>query len=158
MQIGVTYTTRPARPEREDKDMRNVSQDEFQKLVANGALVEHAQFASHWYGTAKAELDAARELGPVLLNLELDGCRQVKALYPDATTVFLAPSSIAVLEERIRSRGDYSQSDIDQRLARAQADWGQSTWFEQQVTNPDGHPELAASELSHILDGKTGNR
>ncbi len=157
LQIGVTYTTRPPRPEREDKDMRHVSADKFQQLVAQGALVEHAEFANNWYGTGRAELETARSRGSVLLNLEIDGCRQVKAAYPDATTVFLAPASLEVLEERLRRRSDYNATEVTQRLARAKADWAQAGWFEHLVENPEGHPEAAAATLAGILDGKPRN-
>jgi guanylate kinase len=151
LKVGVTYTTRPARPEREDKDMRNISQDEFQRLLTADALVEHVEFAGHLYGTARAELETSREHGPVLLNLELVGCRQVKEKYPDAITIFLAPSSLEVLEKRIRERGDYDENDIVKRLARASADWSQAAWFEHQIVNPDGHPEVAAQALVACL-------
>jgi guanylate kinase len=155
--VGVTYTTRPARPDREDKDMRNVTTYDFHQLIASGALVEHAEFAGHLYGTAKAELDAALERGPVLLNLEIDGCRQVKASYPEATTIFLAPESVDVLESRLRSRADYDEADVARRLARARADLAQAGWFEHRVVNPEGQPEAAAAALAAILDGKPKN-
>ena len=154
LKVGVTYTTRPPRPEREDKDMCNVSLDEFQHLLDTDALVEHAEFAGHLYGTTRAELEARRERGSVLLNLELVGCKQVKERYPDAITIFLAPSSLEVLKKRIRERGDYDENDIAQRLARASADWSQAGWFDHQIINPDGHPEVAAHALATFLDEK----
>ncbi len=157
IQVGVTYTTRPPRPDREDKDMRNVSAEEFQQLVASDALVEHAEFAGHLYGTARTDLDAALERGPVLLNLEIEGCRQVKAAYPDAATVFLSPASLEVLEARLRTRADYDAADVARRLARAGADWAQAAWFDHRVENPEGSPETAAAGLAAILDGKAGN-
>lgn len=157
IRVGVTYTTRSARPDREDKDMRNVTAEEFQGLLSSGALAEHAEFAGHLYGTSRADLDAALERGPVLLNLEIEGCRQVKAAYPDAAAIFLAPESTDVLESRLRSRADYDEADVARRLARAKADWAQAGWFDYQVENPEGHPEAAAADLAAILDGKPGN-
>lgn len=157
LQVGVTFTTRPPRPEREDKDMRHVSGAEFQHLVESNQLVEHAEFAGHSYGTSRPDLDRALANGPVLLNLEIDGCRQVKAAYPQATTIFLAPESLEVLAARLHQRADYDAADVTRRLGRAKADWAQADWFERRVLNPAGRPEEAAMSLAAILDGKPGN-
>lgn len=157
LQVGVTFTTRPPRPEREDKDMRHVSAEEFGQLVGSGQLVEHAEFAGHSYGTSRPDLDRALRSGPVLLNLEIEGCRQVKAAYPEAQTVFLAPESPEVLAERLAQREDYDAADVARRLERARVDWAQANWFQHHVLNPRGRPEAAAQALADILDGNRAN-
>lgn len=150
--IGVTYTTRPPRHEiTEDKDMRYVSDEEFKKLIADNLLIEHAEFAGHWYGTARQPLEQALQSESVLLNLELDGTMQVKKLYPEAITIFLHPGSIEILEERLKKREDYNPQETSQRLERARADWQHISWFEHQVINRDGHPELAAQEIAELI-------
>lgn len=152
LQVGVTYTTRPDRQEgAEDKEMRYVSAEEFKKLIDQGALIEYASFAQHWYGTAKQPLEEALHRGPVMLNLELIGAKQVKQLYPQAVTIFLHPGSLAVLEARLKTRPDYNPAAAAQRLQRAQQDWQEINWFDQQIVNPLGHPEQAAQALADLI-------
>lgn len=153
VQVGVTYTTRPDRQEgNEDKDMRHISVEDFKKLIKEGGLIEYATFANNWYGTAKQPLEDALQKGPVILNLELDGTKQVKQLYPQAITIFLHPGSLSILEERLKARQDYNPTSTAQRLQRAQQDWQSINWFDKQIINPPGHPEQAAQAIAKLLD------
>lgn len=152
LQVGVTYTTRPDRQEgSEDKDMRHVSAEQFKKLMDEGELIEYASFADNWYGTAKQPLEEALQRGPVILNLELAGTKQVKQLYPQAITIFLHPGSLAVLEKRLKARPDYNPKIAAGRLRRAQEDWQAIGWFDWQIINHQGHPEQAAQAIAELI-------
>ena len=92
----------------------------FERALAEDALLEHATYVGDHYGTPAAAVDEALEAGrDVILEIELDGARQVKAKRPDAVMLFLAPPSLAELEHRLRGRGTDSEAKIQKRLARA---------------------------------------
>ncbi|MDT4970457.1 MAG: guanylate kinase, partial [Pseudonocardiales bacterium] len=104
--VSVSCTTRRPRPgERDGVEYRFVSREQFAGLVAAGELLEHAEFAGNLYGTPKAPvLERLAAGSPTLLEIELQGARQVKASMPDANLVFLTPPSWAELERRLAGR------------------------------------------------------
>lgn len=94
--------------------------EHFEQLIARDALLEHAEYVGDYYGTPAAPVDAALDAGiDVLLEIELDGARQVKVKRPDAVMLFIAPPSLVELERRLRGRGTDSEAKIQRRLARA---------------------------------------
>ncbi len=116
--FSVSATTRQPRPgEVDDYHYRFVTHSEFEDMIANGELLEWAEYNNHLYGTPIGPIDEANAEGrDVLLDIEIQGARQVRQAKPDATMIFIAAPSIDELENRLRLRGDTSEEDIVDRL------------------------------------------
>lgn len=119
--FSVSATTRSPRPgECDGEDYWFVDQEAFTELVANGGMLEWAEYGGYRYGTPRTPVVETLTGGThVILDIENDGAHQVKEAYPAATLVFLMPPSRAELEQRLRSRGDTAEHDIARRLAVA---------------------------------------
>jgi guanylate kinase len=156
LKFSVSYTTRPKRPaERHGTDYFFVSQDEFDRMVEQDAFLEHARVFDHWYGTGKEHVDALLEAGfSVLLEIDWQGARQVRAQAPDAATIFVLPPSVAELERRLRGRATDSEETIARRLRDALSDIGHWSEFAYAVVNDD--IDLAADALAAIAAGHGG--
>lgn len=148
---SVSATTRARRPaEREGVDYRFVARGEFERMIAAGDLLEHAEYVGDLYGTPAAPVDAALAAGrDALLEIELDGARQVKRARPEAVMLFIAPPSMAELERRLRGRGTDGEEKIQRRLARAREEIKALREFDYVVVN-DALDE-AAETLRAIL-------
>jgi guanylate kinase len=153
--VSVSYTTRaPRAGERDGVEYRFVSRDEFQKMIDAGEFLEHAEFAGNLYGTPLRPVLARLAGGePALLEIELQGARQVRAAMPDAQLVFLAPPSWAELERRLAARATEGSDAIERRLARAKVEMAAESEFDEVVVNDD--VELAAAELVRLIQ-RTG--
>jgi guanylate kinase len=150
--VSVSCTTRAPRPgERDGVEYRFVSRDEFGRMVEAGELLEYAEFAGNLYGTPRQPvLDHLAAGTPALLEIELQGARQVRASLPEAFLVFLAPPSWAELERRLVGRGTESPAVIEARLARAAVEMAAEPEFDAVVVNDDvGH---AAAELVGLIE------
>jgi len=125
LEFSVSYTTRPPRgSEQNGHEYFFISRDEFERLLAEDALLEHADVFGNYYGTAKRFLDGARERGSdLLLDIDVQGERQVKQRIPDAVSIFILPPTRKELESRLRRRsqaeGMLSEEVIQKRLATA---------------------------------------
>jgi guanylate kinase len=121
---SVSATTRPRREgEVDGVHYHFYDVAAFERALAEDALLEHAEYVGDHYGTPAAAVDRALEAGrDVILEIELDGARQVKAKRPDAVMLFIAPPSLAELERRLRGRGTDSEEKIQSRLARARVE------------------------------------
>jgi guanylate kinase len=138
--VSVSATTRPPRPgEVHGKHYLFVSATEFDALVADGALLEWAVVHGvHRYGTPRAPVQAALADGrPALLEIDLQGARQVKASCPEAMFVFLAPPSWDELVRRQLGRGTETPEQRERRLATARAELAASAEFDHVVVNRD---------------------
>lgn len=135
--FSVSHTTRPRRPrEREGIDYHFVSEREFQRLVKAGAFLEHAEYNGRLYGTSWAVLEESVAKGlDVLLEIEVQGARQVRERRPQSKLIFLLPPSLEVLERRLRERESDSPATIEQRLAIANEELGAARWFDHLVVN-----------------------
>lgn len=149
--FSVSCTTRPPRPgERDGRDYRFVSDRAFDELVATGALLEWAEVFGHRYGTPAEDVERARAAGrDVLLEIDVQGARQVKRRAPDAVLVFLVPPSREELERRLRSRGTEDEDILARRLAEAERELAEASWFDHVVVNDD--LERAADEVLAII-------
>lgn len=118
---SVSATTRPRREgELDGVHYHFLDRAEFEHRVAEGSMLEHAEYVGDLYGTPAGAVDAALSEGcDVLLEIELDGARQVKRARPEAVMLFIAPPSLAELERRLRGRGTDPEAKIRKRLARA---------------------------------------
>lgn len=137
--FSVSHTTRPRRPgEEEGRDYHFVSPEEFARLVAAGAFLEWAVYNDHRYGTTWRAVDDALERGlDVLLEIEVQGARQVRARRDDARLLFLLPPSFEALAERLRGRGTDEPRQVERRLALARRELGAVLEFDYAVENAD---------------------
>jgi guanylate kinase len=149
--LSVSVTTRAPRPgEEHGKQYYFVSRDEYDAMVAAGELLEHAEFAGNGYGTPRHAVEERLAAGrPALLEIELQGARQVRAAMPEAQFVFLAPPSWAELVSRLAGRGTEHPEVQERRLALAQAELDAAGEFDVVVVNDD--VARAADELVRLL-------
>ena len=136
--VSVSATTRPPRPgEVHGEHYLFVSEDEFDAMIADGELLEWAVVHGlHRYGTPRGPvLDALTAGRPALLEIDLQGARQVRATWPDATFVFLAPPSWEELVRRLVARGTESPAERQARLATAHAEMAAQSEFDFVVVN-----------------------
>jgi guanylate kinase len=119
--FSVSYTTRPMRGHEVDgKSYRFVSREDFERMIAAGEFLEWAQVFGNYYGTHRGILDQARASHKdLVLDIDVQGARQLKAKIPEAVKVFILPPSRAVLEQRLRARGEDSDEVIERRLKEA---------------------------------------
>jgi guanylate kinase len=134
---SVSVTTRPQRPgEREGVDRFFVDSETFARMVRDGELLEHAHYADNWYGTPRAPVEDRLARGElVLLEIEVQGARQIRTLLPDARLVFLAPPSWDELERRLRGRGTEPADVIERRLATARIELAAEDEFDDTIVN-----------------------
>ena len=135
--LSVSATTRKERPgEHEGEHYFFVSDEEFDRLIAEGELLEWAQFAGNRYGTPRGPVQQHRDAGiPVILEIELEGARQMRQAAKDARLVFLAPPSWEELETRLRSRGTETDEAIAIRLGAAEIEMAAQWEFDDVVVN-----------------------
>jgi guanylate kinase len=135
--LSVSATTRAPRPgEVDGVHYFFVPREEFARMVEHGELLEHAEFAGNSYGTPRAPVLERLSAGtPVLLEIELQGARQVRASMPEALLVFLAPPSWDELERRLVGRGTEPQDVIDRRLEAARVELAAESEFDATVVN-----------------------
>jgi guanylate kinase len=121
LSLSVSYTTRPPRPEEVDgRDYHFVSREAFEQRLKQGEFLESAQVYGNLYGTSKTWInDALRAGRDILLEIDSQGARQVRRVFPASVTIFVLPPSLEVLEERLRNRAQDSPEVISQRLASA---------------------------------------
>ncbi|MEA5465590.1 guanylate kinase [Leptothoe sp. PORK10 BA2] len=153
IQLSISATTRQPRPgEEHGKHYYFVSRSEFEAMVQLGQLLEWAEFAGNYYGTPRQPLDAMVAHGhTVVLEIELEGARQVRTTLPTAHQIFVLPPNLAALEARIRERGQDSEDAIAKRLARAQVEIAAAAEFDHQIINDD--LDLALTELEQLVLG-----
>ena len=124
IEFSVSATTRsPRTGEIDGRHYHFVGQDRFKEMIASGELLEWAHYNGNYYGTPKLAVDGAtREGRDILLEIEIQGARQIRSHQPDALMFFIVPPSMAELATRLRGRGDTSPEDIESRLAIATAE------------------------------------
>lgn len=154
IRFSISYTTRQQRPnERDAHDYHFVDKAEFQRMVAAGEFLEHAQVFDNHYGTARKAVEALMTQGrDVLLEIDWQGAAQVRKLMPEAVSVFILPPSRRELERRLRSRGTDSDEVIARRLKDAVGDMSHWSEFDYVVVNDTF--EHALAELSAIVTGR----
>jgi guanylate kinase len=162
LELSVSATTRPPRPgEADGRDYHFLDPEEFDRRAREGAFLEHATYSGHRYGTLRSEVDeklaAARG---VVLEIEVQGARQVRAAMPEAVQVFIAPPDPSDLRRRLRGRGTDSQEAIEARLRTAEQELEARQEFPHVVVNDDieraagGLEELVRRELSLESDAE----
>lgn len=137
--VSVSVTTRPARPgEVDGVDYHFVDHPTFDRMVRDDELLEHAEFAGNCYGTPRAPVERAlARATPAVLEIELQGARQVRAAMPHARLVMLVPPSWSDLVGRLTSRGTEQRDAVYARLSEAEAELAAAGEFDAQVVNDD---------------------
>jgi guanylate kinase len=162
LQLAVSATTRPPRAgERDGVDYHFLTAEEFERAVANGEFIEHATYSGNRYGTPRSELERRlREGVPVVLEIEVQGARQVRGAMPESEAVFIAPPSLDALRGRLRSRGTDTPEQVDERLWTAERELEAQPEFEHVVVNDrlqDATDELAEIVSRALRCGRGGS-
>lgn len=145
MSASVSYTTRAPRPgEVDGRDYHFVDTGRFLAMAAAGEFLEHAQVFDHHYGTAGAallaQLDAGRD---VVLEIDWQGARQIRALAPQAVLIFILPPSLGVLRERLQARGQDQPAVIERRMRDALSEISHYGEYDYVIVNGDFSDALA---------------
>ncbi len=158
--LSVSVTTRPrAEAEVDGQDYWFVSQQQFRKRIDEGSLLEYAEVFGHLYGTPKDKVAEALQAGKtVILEIDVQGARQVKLVYPDAVMVFIFPPTEKELAQRIKNRGREEMGAAEERLEGANAEFAAAwQYYEHMVVNDD--LEQAVKEVRQIIEqGKNNDR
>src|SRR3954447_21139225 len=151
LELSVSATTRPPRPGEEDGvDYHFLSDAEFQRRVEAGEFVEHATYSGRRYGTLRGELEKRLRAGhPVVLEIEVQGARQVRRTMPEALQIFIAPPSRDALRTRLVGRGTDDAEQVGARLDTADGELEAQDEFAHVVVND--RLEDAVDELTAIV-------
>jgi guanylate kinase len=150
----ITCTTRPPREnERDAVDYYFVTDRDFEALIANDGLLEHAIVYGRHYGVPRQQvLDALRQGLDVYVRTDVQGAATIKRLAPGAVLVFIAPASLNELEERIRARGSDDEKRVQRRLKTAHEEMARQAEFEYVIVNEPGRLEGTVDRLLEVLD------
>jgi len=151
LELSVSATTRPPRPgEVNGVDYHFTSDEEFDRLAREGRLLEHATYSGHRYGTPRSEVEPRLTEGrSVVLEIEVQGARQVRQAMPEAIQVFIAPPSPEALRERLQGRGTDRPEEIERRLAVAEEELAARREFGHVVVNDE--LDRATGELVELV-------
>lgn len=150
LRFSVSHTTRPPRAsERDGLNYRFVSGPVFERMVRAGRFVEWARVHGHLYGTSRAELERQARRGDVILDIDVQGARQVRRKVPGAVRVFIMPPVFAELRRRLLRRQEDSPEDIDRRLRNAAGEVKAWREFDYVIVNED--LATAAAELKAVI-------
>ena len=152
--FSTSATTRQPRPgEVDGREYFFVTQERFDEMVARNELLEHAVYVSHSYGTPRRFVEDKLEAGMnVLLDIEVQGARQVAEKCPDAVKIFVIPPSLEELERRLTGRGTDTNEAIRGRLQRAREEYCEANFYDYIIVNDD--LDAAARELSAIIQAE----
>jgi guanylate kinase len=151
LHFSVSHTTRAMRPgEANGREYHFVSVDVFQKMVERDEFLEHNEVHDNIYGTSKAEVLPRLAAGEdVILDIDVQGAKDVRRAYPEAITVFIVPSARDELDRRLRRRGLDGEDAIKKRLINAAREIQQASEFQYVIVNDD--LDRAATELESIV-------
>ena len=157
--FSVSLTTRAPRPgEVDGVNYRYVTHDYFEKMIADGGLLEYTNYCGNFYGTPLKEaleiLDSGKNL---LLEIEVEGALNVKRVYPEAVLIMLLPPSFAVQEQRLRGRGTETEEKICQRLATTKKELPLLDHYDYVVYNYDGGADACADDIRAIVRAESSS-
>ena len=153
LDLAVSATTRrPRAGETQGEDYWFLTDEEFERRVQAGDFVEHAEYAGRRYGTLRSELERRIGAGhPVVLEIEVQGARQIRRTMPEALQIFIAPPSADVLRTRLVGRGTDDPEQVEKRLQTARAELAAQDEFGEVVVND--RLEDAVDKLEGIVRG-----
>ncbi len=145
VRLSMSYTTRPPREgEKDGVDYFFVGREKFERMIAAGEFLEHANVYGNYYGTSRAWID--RELGgdhDVLLEIDWQGAQQIRRIFPHMVGIFILPPSLGELRKRLKSRGKDSPETIEKRMASARDEISHVLEFEYIIVNENFEAALA---------------
>lgn len=151
--FSVSATTRAPRPgEINGVNYHFVSREEFQRRIDEDGFLEYTTYCDNYYGTPLKEALAVLESGKnLILEIECDGAKNVKKIFPDAVLIMLIPPSFAIQEERLRGRGTETEEVILARLEKAKREIAQIDAYDYIVYNYNGGSSVAADDIKAIV-------
>jgi guanylate kinase len=151
LELSVSATTREPRPGEEDgRDYHFLTPDEFDQRVEAGDFLEHATYSGNRYGTLRQEVERRLSEGrSVVLEIEVQGARQVRVAMPEAVLIFIAPPDPAALRQRLEGRGTDSEEAIERRLRTAEIELEAQAEFAHVIVNDD--VQKSAAELEGLV-------
>ena len=154
LQLSVSATTREPRDgEQDGRDYHFLSPEEFDRRAEAGDFLEFATYSGNRYGTLRSEIERRLDAGhSVVLEIEVQGARQVRAAMPESVQIFIAPPDPAALRERLLARGKDSPEAIDARLAVAAQELAAKDEFAHQVVNDE--LDRASEELQRVIEAE----
>ncbi len=152
--VSVSHTTRARRPgEHDGVDYHFVSPEAFKERVSHGDFLEHAEVFGNYYGTARSTVEERLAAGEdVILEIDWQGARQVRAAMPEALSIFILPPSRTDLEARLRGRGQDAEEVIARRMREAVSEMSHHGEFDYLVVNDDF--EIALGELRAVVTAR----
>ena len=152
--FSTSVTTRAPRPgEMDGREYFFVGFERFREMVERDELLEHAEYVANRYGTPRAYVQKRLDEGMnVILDIEVQGARQVRKKMPEAVLIFIAPPSMEELERRLRGRATDSESAIEGRLIRARQEYQEADFYDYLIVNDDA--DKAAAKLNAILEAE----
>lgn len=157
---SVSATTRAPRPgEQDGVNYHFLSREEFEKRIAEGAMLEYTEYCGNYYGTPRKETEAVLASGKnLVLEIEVMGAANVKRHYPEAIAIMLLPPSYAEQEKRLRGRGTETEEKILARLERTKEELGCLDDYDYIVYNKPGSVEACADDIRAILRAELCSR
>lgn len=152
--LSVSATTRaPREGEQEGREYFFRTKEEFEKMIADDALIEYARYVENYYGTPKAYVEEQLALGKdVILEIEIQGALQIKKRYPDTLLLFIAPPDAQTLRERLIGRGTESMEVIEERLSRAVEEAEGIENYDYYIVNDD--LDACVEEVHELIQGE----
>lgn len=153
LNYSISYTSRkPRGQERDGVEYHFISEDEFERGIESGRWAEWARVHGNYYGTSAADLQRQLARGSdVLLDIDVEGTRQIRKRFPECVSIFIMPPSMAALEQRLRQRGTDSETEIRRRLQNAQDEMRDRGLYRHVIVN-DRLPK-ATAELIELIEG-----
>ena len=153
---SVSATTRAPRPgELDGVNYRFISREDFLSRIETGDMLEYTEYCGNFYGTPKKEAEEVLASGKnLILEIEVEGAKNIKAKYPDAVLVLLLPPSFKIQEQRLRSRGTETEEKILERLARTREELKEAGEYDYVVYNYDGADLAAADNIRAIVQAE----
>lgn len=157
LQFSISHTTRaPRAGEQNGREYFFVDEKAFRESIAAGAFLEWAEVHGRLYGTARAELDRARDAGKdLVLDIDVQGAAQILKAHPGSLSIFIRPPSLEVLKERLRGRGSESAESLATRLANAEGELNRASEFRHVVVN-DRLEEAVEAVKEIIAEARRG--
>ncbi|MBQ7376034.1 MAG: guanylate kinase [Clostridia bacterium] len=154
--FSVSATTRAPRPgEVDGVNYHYITREEFLSRIDSGDMLEYTEYCGNFYGTPLREAEEVMQSGKnLILEIEVEGARNVKAKYPDAVLVLLLPPSYSEQEARLRGRGTETEDKILLRLARAKEEVALADCYDYVVYNFDGKARDAADQILSIVEAE----
>lgn len=157
--LSISVTTRPmAEAEVDGQDYWFLSQQQFRKRINEGSLLEYAEVFGHLYGTPKDKVEVALGAGKtIILEIDVQGAKQVRSMCPDAVMVFIFPPTEKELAQRIKNRGREGMEAAEERLEGADTEFAAAwQYYEHMVVNDD--LEQAVKEVIQIIKQNSGEK